>query len=65
MEDRTLLNSYVAATADDLISDIRLANSVGGTNTIQLSADFSSPYTLTAVENTARGDRSAGHSRGE
>jgi hypothetical protein len=55
LEDRTLLNSYMAATAADLINDINLANQAGGTNTITLSAAPSSPYTLTAVDNTTDG----------
>jgi hypothetical protein len=32
LEDRTLLNSYLAATAADLITDIGLANAAGGTD---------------------------------
>jgi hypothetical protein len=55
LEDRTLLNSYFAATAADLITDIGLANQAGGTNTITLSAAPSSPYTLTAVDNSTDG----------
>jgi hypothetical protein len=55
LEDRTLLNSYLAATAADLINDINLANAAGGANTITLSAAPSSPYTLTAVDNTTDG----------
>jgi hypothetical protein len=55
LEDRTLLNSYLAATAADLITDIGLANAAGGTNTITLTAPPSSPYTLTAVNNTTDG----------
>ena len=38
LEDRTLLNSYFAATAADLINDINLANAAGGANTIALTA---------------------------
>jgi hypothetical protein len=52
LEDRLVLNSYTAATAADLITDIGLANAAGGANTITLSAPPSSPYTLTAVNNT-------------
>src|SRR5262245_155935 len=55
LEDRTLLNNYMAATAADLINDIGLANTAGGTNTITLTADTSSPYTVTAVDNTTDG----------
>jgi hypothetical protein len=55
LEDRTLLNAYTAATVADLINDINLANAAGGTNTITLSAAPSSPYTLTAVDNSSDG----------
>ncbi len=55
LEHRTLLNSYMAATAADVITDIGLANSAGGTNTITLTAATSSPYILTAVDNTTDG----------
>jgi hypothetical protein len=55
LEDRTLLTAYTAATVADLITDIGLANQAGGTNTITLSAAPSSPYTLTAVDNTTDG----------
>src|SRR6266542_2937550 len=55
LEDRTLLNSYMAATAADLIADIGLANAAGGTNTITLTAPNSSPYRLTVENNTTHG----------
>jgi len=55
LEDRTLLNSYLAASTADLINDINLANAAGGANTITLTAPSSSPYTLTAVDNTTDG----------
>jgi hypothetical protein len=55
LEDRTLLTAYTAATVADLVRDIGLANQAGGTNTITLSAAPSSPYTLTAVDNTTDG----------
>src|SRR6516164_6663071 len=55
LEDRTLLNTYFAATAADLIQDINLANAAGGTNTIALTAAPSAPYTLTAVDNSTDG----------
>src|SRR5262245_20696791 len=55
LEDRTLLNSYLAATTADLINDINLANQAGGTNTITLTAPPSSPYTLTTFDNTIDG----------
>jgi uncharacterized repeat protein (TIGR01451 family) len=55
LEDRIVLNGYTAATAADLITDIGLANQAGGTNTITLSAPTSSPYTLSAVNNSTDG----------
>src|SRR5262249_41303409 len=55
LEDHILLNGYMAATAADLITDIGLANAAGGTNTITLTAATSSPYTVTAVDNTTDG----------
>src|SRR5262249_29480017 len=55
LEDRTLLDSYMAATVADLIRDIGLANQAGGTNTITLSAAPSSPSTWTAVDNPTDG----------
>jgi hypothetical protein len=55
LEARTLLASYVAMNAADLITDIRLTNAAGGTNTIELNAAPSAPYTLTAVNNTTDG----------
>jgi hypothetical protein len=55
LEDRTLLNSYLAASTADLINDINLANAAGGANTITLTAPSSSAYTLTAVDNTTDG----------
>ena len=55
LEDRTLLTSYTAATVSDLIADINAANKAGGTNTIALTAPTSSPYVLTAVDNTTDG----------
>ena len=54
-EDRIVLNSYTAATAADLITDIGLSNQAGGKNTITLSAPTSSPYTLNAVNNSTDG----------
>src|SRR5215831_19390314 len=55
LEDRTLLSTYSAATASDLIADINAANKHGGTNTIVLTAPTTSPYILTAVDNTTNG----------
>ena len=55
LEERTLLASYVAMNAADLITDIRLANQAGGFNSILLNAAPSAPYTLTAVNNTTDG----------
>jgi hypothetical protein len=53
MEDRTVLNSYTAASVPDLIADISKANSHGGSNTITLVAG--NTFTLTAVDNTTDG----------
>ena len=55
LEDRTLLSNYTAATVSDLIADINAANKAGGTNTITLTAPTTSPYVLTAVDNTTNG----------
>src|SRR5215831_9156893 len=44
LEDRTLLSTYSAATASDLIADINAANKAGGANTIALTAPATSPY---------------------
>jgi hypothetical protein len=54
-EDRTLLASYTAAGVSDLIADINAANKHGGLNTITLTAPTTSPYVLTAVDNTTDG----------
>jgi len=51
LEVRLVLTAYNAATAA-LISDISLAKAAGGTNSIALTAATSSPYTLTAVNNS-------------
>jgi hypothetical protein len=50
-----MLSSYSAATASDLINDINAANAAGGANTITLTAPTTSPYILTAVNNTSDG----------
>jgi hypothetical protein len=55
LEDRTLLSSYSAAGVSDLIADINAANKAGGTNAITLAAASTSPYVLTAVDNTTNG----------
>jgi hypothetical protein len=49
------LSSYTALTASDLIAYINAANSAGGTNTITLTAPTTSPYVLTAVDNSTDG----------
>jgi hypothetical protein len=55
LEDRTALSNFNAATVSDLITDINAANKAGGTNTITLTAPTTSPYVLTAVDNTMDG----------
>jgi hypothetical protein len=55
LEDRSLLNAYMAATVSDLIADINDANQHPGANTIALTAPITSPYVLTAVDNTTDG----------
>jgi hypothetical protein len=55
LEGRMLLSSYSALTVSDLIADINAANKAGGSNTITLTAPTTSPYVLTAVDNTADG----------
>jgi hypothetical protein len=55
LEDRTLPSSYTALTASDLIADINAANSAGGANTITLTAPTTSPYVLTAADNSTDG----------
>ena len=46
---RTLPSTYYAATAADLIADIKAANTAGGANTIVLTAPTTNPYVLTAL----------------
>jgi hypothetical protein len=48
-------SSFTAATASDLIADINAANKAHGANTITLTAPTTSPYVLTAVDNTTDG----------
>jgi hypothetical protein len=55
LEDRMLPSTYSVATTSDLIADINAANKAGGANTIVLTAPPSSPYVLTAVNNTTDG----------
>jgi hypothetical protein len=55
LEGRALLASYTALTVSDLITDINLSNQSGGANTITLAAPTTSPYALTAVNNTTSG----------
>jgi hypothetical protein len=53
LEGRALLTSYTAAGVSDLIADITAANTSGGANTITLTAPTTSPYTLTAQNNSS------------
>ena len=55
LEDRTLPSTFYAATASDLIAAVNAANTAGGANTIVLTAPTTSPYVLTAVNNTTDG----------
>jgi hypothetical protein len=55
LEDRTLPSTFYAATASDLIADIKAADTGGGSNTIVLTAPAASHYVLTAVNNTKDG----------
>jgi hypothetical protein len=55
LEDRSLPSSYTAATVSDLVADINASNTSGGSNTITLTAPTTSPYVLTAVDNTTDG----------
>jgi hypothetical protein len=55
LEDRTLPSNFFAATTADLIADINTANSAGGINTITLTAPTTSPYVLSAVNNSTDG----------
>jgi hypothetical protein len=49
------LSSYTAASVSALVADIKAANLQGGANTIALTAPTTSPYVLTAVDNTTDG----------
>lgn len=55
LEERALLTGYSVANVSDLIAAIVSSNTAGGANTITLTADNSSPYTLAAVDNTTDG----------
>jgi hypothetical protein len=55
LEGRALPSTWYAATGSDLIADIKAANTAGGANTIVLTAPTTSPYVLTAVNNTTDG----------
>jgi hypothetical protein len=55
LEDRMLPSNFLAATVADLIADINAANKAHGSNTITLTAPTTSPYVLTAVDNTTNG----------
>ena len=55
LEERALLTGYSAANVSDLIAAIVSSNTAGSANTITLTADTSSPYTLAAVDNTTDG----------
>jgi hypothetical protein len=55
LEERMLPSSYSAATVSDLIADINAANKAGGSNTITLTAPTTSPYVLTAEDNSTDG----------
>jgi hypothetical protein len=55
LEGRALLSAYAAANVTALIADISAANTAGGSNTITLTAPTTSPYVLTAVNNTTNG----------
>jgi hypothetical protein len=51
LEGRTLPSTFYAATASQLIADIKAANLQGRANTIVLTAPTTSPYVLTARDN--------------
>jgi hypothetical protein len=55
LEDRMLPSTFYAATVSDLIADIRAANTGGGLNSIVLTAPTTSPYVLTAANNSTDG----------
>ena len=55
LDDRVLLTTYSAANVTALIADINASNKAGGSNTITLTAPTTSPYNLTARNNTTNG----------
>jgi hypothetical protein len=55
LEERALPSSYTAGSVSDLIADINAANKASGSNTITLTAPTTSPYVLTAVDNSTDG----------
>ena len=55
LEERALPSNYTAGSVSDLIVDINAANQAGGSNTITLTAPTTSPYVLTAVNNSTDG----------
>src|SRR5262245_14970265 len=55
LEDRSMLTTFYAATALDLINDINAANRFNGSNTIVLTADTTSHYVFQVVDNKTDG----------
>jgi hypothetical protein len=55
LEERALPSTLYAATASDLIADIKAADKNSRANTIVLTAPTTSPYVLTAADNTKDG----------
>jgi hypothetical protein len=55
LEERALPSNYTAGSVSDLIADINAANQAGGSNTITLTAPTTSPYVLTAADNSTGG----------
>jgi hypothetical protein len=55
LEDRLVPTNYTAGNVNQLIADINAANQAGGSNTITLTAPTTSPYVLTAVDNSTDG----------
>ena len=56
LEGRALPSTSYAASASDLIADVKAANQHGGANTIVLTAPTTSPYVLSGVNNTKYGN---------
>ena len=55
LEDRLTPANFTAGSVAELIADINAANTAGGSNTITLTAQTTSPYVLTAVDNSTDG----------